>query len=59
MSQSQLCFGVVLVEGIAEALILPKLAELVLQKYNATNQQAEQIASTLDETYFVTLCKNG
>ncbi len=41
--------GVILVEGIAEAVVLPKLAELVLQKYNATHQQAEQIASTLDE----------
>lgn len=41
--------GVVLVEGIAEALVLPKLAELVLQKYNAAHQQTEQLASTLDE----------
>lgn len=41
--------GVILVEGIAEALVLPKLAELVLQKYNASHTQAEQIASTLDE----------
>ena len=41
--------GVVLVEGIAEALVLPKLAELVLQKYNTSHQQAERIASTLDE----------
>ena len=41
--------GVVLVEGIAEALVLPKLAELVLQKYNASHQQTEHLASTLDE----------
>lgn len=41
--------GVILVEGIAEALVLPKLAELVLQKYNSSHQQAEQIAYTLDE----------
>ena len=41
--------GVVLVEGVAEALVLPKLAELVLRKYNASHQQAEKIASTLDE----------
>lgn len=41
--------GVVLVEGIAESLVLPKLAEIVLQKYNDSHQQPEQIASTLDE----------
>lgn len=41
--------GVILVEGIAEALVLPRLAEFVLQKYNSTHEPNEQLASTVDE----------
>ena len=39
--------GVVLVEGISESLILPKLAEIVLAEYNKTN--TPKLANNLDE----------
>ena len=41
--------GIILVEGIAEALVLPRLAEIVLQKYNQSHEKTLQLASTLDE----------
>ena len=40
--------GIILVEGIAEALVLPKLAEIVLQKYNQNREEHLRLASTLD-----------
>ena len=40
--------GIILVEGIAEALVLPKLAEIVLQKYNQNREKHLRLASTLD-----------
>lgn len=40
--------GIILVEGIAEALVLPKLAEIVLQKYNQNREEPLRLASTLD-----------
>ena len=40
--------GIILVEGIAEALVLPKLAEIVLQKYNQNREAHLRLASTLD-----------
>ena len=40
--------GVILVEGIAEALVIPKIAEIVLKKYNS-HHRSNKLASTLDE----------
>ena len=51
--------GVILVEGIAEALVIPRLAELVLKKYNSTHTQDEQIASTIDEAGVSIINING
>lgn len=51
--------GVILVEGIAEALVLPRLAEIVLQNYNSTHQPNEQLASTLDEMGISVINING
>lgn len=41
--------GIILVEGIAEALVLPRIAEIVLQKYNQNHEESLRLASTLDE----------
>lgn len=41
--------GIILVEGIAEVLVLPRLAEIVLKKYNQNHKESLRLASTLDE----------
>ena len=51
--------GVILVEGIAEALILPQLAENVLQTYNATHEPDKQLSSTIDEMGISVINING
>ena len=51
--------GIILVEGIAEALIIPKIAEVVLKKYNQAMQDAIHLASTLDEMGVSVINING
>lgn len=51
--------GIVLVEGIAEALVLPRLAENVLKKYNQNHEESLQLASTLDEMGVTVINING
>lgn len=51
--------GIILVEGIAEALVLPRLAEIVLKKYNQTHDESLQLASTLDEMGVSVINING
>lgn len=51
--------GIILVEGIAEALVLPKLAEIVLQKYNQSHDKSSRLASTLDEMGISVVNING
>lgn len=51
--------GIILVEGIAEALVLPKLAEIVLKKYNQRQEKPMRLASTLDEMGVSVINING
>ena len=51
--------GIILVEGIAEALVLPKLAEIVLQKYNQDREEPLRLASTLDAMGISVINING
>lgn len=51
--------GIILVEGIAEALVLPRLAEIVLQKYNQSHDESSRLASTLDEMGISVVNING
>lgn len=51
--------GIILVEGIAEALVLPKLAEIILQKYNQNCEESQRLASTLDEMGVSVINING
>lgn len=51
--------GVILVEGIAEALVLPRLAEIVLKKYNEKQDESSRLASTLDEMGVSVINING
>ena len=51
--------GIILVEGIAEALVLPRLAEIVLQKYNQNHEETLRLASTLDEMGVSAINING
>ena len=51
--------GIVLVEGIAEALVLPRLAEIVLKKYNQSHDEPSRLASTLDEMGVSVINING
>lgn len=51
--------GIILVEGIAEALVVPRLAEIVLQKYNQNHEKALRLASTLDEMGVSVINING
>ena len=51
--------GIILVEGIAEALVLPKLAEIVLKKYNQGQEKPLRLASTLDEMGVSVINING
>lgn len=51
--------GVILVEGIAEALVLPKLAEIVLKEYNQNCAENLRLASTLDEMGVSVINING
>lgn len=51
--------GIILVEGIAEALVLPKLAEIVLKKYNQGQEKPLRLASTLDEMGVSVINVNG
>lgn len=41
--------GVILVEGIAEALLIPELARIVLKKYNDSHRERQIAASSLEE----------
>ena len=51
--------GIILVEGIAEALVLPKLAEIVLCQYNQNHTASPRLASTLDEMGVSVINING
>lgn len=51
--------GIILVEGIAEALVLPRLAEIVLQRYNHSHDESLRLASTLDEMGISVINING
>ncbi len=53
--------GVILVEGIAEALIIPRLAEIVLKSYNkyANENGKPTVADTLDEMGISVINING
>ena len=51
--------GIILVEGIAEVLVLPKLAEIILQKYNQNCEESQRLASTLDEMGVSVINING
>lgn len=51
--------GIILVEGIAEALVLPKLAEIVLKQYNQNCTEDQRLASTLDEMGVSVINING
>lgn len=51
--------GIVLVEGIAEALVLPRLAEIVLKRYNQNHEETLQLALTLDEMGVSVINING
>lgn len=51
--------GIILVEGIAEALVLPKLAEIVLCNYNQNHTEPLHLASTLDEMGVSVINING
>lgn len=51
--------GVILVEGIAEALVIPVLAKKVLQTYNSEHAPNEQLAATLDEIGISVINING
>lgn len=50
--------GVILVEGIAETLLIPKLAEIVLKKYKQSNPSSH-LASSLDEMGVSVINING
>lgn len=51
--------GIILVEGIAEALVLPRLAEIVLHKYNQDHEESKHLAVTLDEMGISVVNING
>lgn len=50
--------GVILVEGIAESLIVPKLAEYILLKYNKSHPE-EELANSLEEAGVSIINING
>lgn len=51
--------GIILVEGIAETLVLPKLAEIVLKQHNQNCTDDQRLASTLDEMGVSVINING
>ena len=51
--------GIIMVEGIAEALIIPQLAKLVLKEYNDSAEEANKLSSTLDECGISVINING
>lgn len=51
--------GIILVEGIAETLVLPKLAEIVLKQYNRNLDDAQKIGSSLEEMGVSVINING
>jgi len=51
--------GIIMVEGIAESLIIPKLAELVLKEYNNSVEETNKLPSTLDECGISVINING
>lgn len=51
--------GIVMVEGIAESLIVPKMAELVLNEYNNCVEEASKLPTTLDECGISVINING
>lgn len=50
--------GVILVEGLAEALLIPKLAELILKQYKSTNPEKD-IPQSLEEAGVSVINMNG
>lgn len=61
VTKSTLLFakGVILVEGIAEALVLPELASRVLRDYNKPLSQDQKIPETLEEQGVAVINMNG
>lgn len=51
--------GIILVEGIAEALVIPRLAELVLKKFNDENDDSQKLGASLDEMGISVINING
>jgi predicted ATP-dependent endonuclease of OLD family len=51
--------GIVLVEGIAEAMLLPELAKIVIKKYNEKVQDAKKIPGSLEELGISIINMNG
>ncbi len=51
--------GIILVEGIAESLVLPRLAELVLKKYNTGKDETERLGISLEEMGISVINING
>lgn len=51
--------GIIFVEGIAEALVIPRLAELVLKKFNDERDDAQKLGASLDEMGISVINING
>lgn len=51
--------GIILAEGIAEALVIPRLAELVLKKFNAEKDVSQKLGASLDEMGISVINING
>ena len=51
--------GIIMVEGIAESLIIPKLAELVLKEYNNSVEETNKLPLTLNECGISVINING
>ena len=51
--------GIILVEGIAEALVLPRIAQIVLSNYNRTHKEPKTLPLSLDELGVSVINING
>lgn len=51
--------GIILVEGIAEALVIPRLAELVLKGFNDGKDDSQKLGTSLDEMGISVINING
>lgn len=51
--------GIILVEGIAEALVLPRIAQIVLSNYNGTHKEPKTLPLSLDELGVSVINING